>query len=433
MNITITGDIGSGKSTVAKELAKRLSMSIVDTGQLYRKYAQDKGLNVLEQNKSEDWSIDHLIDEELIELGKMKDNQIFVSRLAWHFVRNAIRIYLVVNPMLAACRIAEDKTRNSESHTSIEETYNYNKSRKSLELDRYAKLYSLDDPSGLSHADIVIVVGKNSVEDVCDCIELALQNNDFGYYIDPKTLIPTQCIRDYNMGTINDYFEEVGYGTVKCLNIPICKSGELYYVKDGHHRVAACIRNGVKFIRTNNVTDQYCYTESRDIYDYEELVSISLQDELGVQEMQKTEVERLSNFKKFVKDYTYKTRGREGVGCAYEMPCGFYTISTTKYLKSIDGKISGVTGANIFFNKYEDTENEVIWKYMGEFPNYDTSEYFYLSECLDYDIHFVAKDISTDGVPIGFSKDEVTELLQECNADSNKKKMVIRVRHGEMS
>lgn len=58
MNITITGDIGAGKSTVAKCIASILKMDVVEAGDIYRKYSESKGLNVLEQNKTDDWSID---------------------------------------------------------------------------------------------------------------------------------------------------------------------------------------------------------------------------------------------------------------------------------------------------------------------------------------------------------------------------------------
>ena len=101
MNITITGDLGSGKTTVSKLLAEKLGMEVVDTGMIYRKFAEDKGMDVLEQNNSDDWSIDRKIDSEVERLGKEKDNQIFVSRLAWHFIPNALKIYLTINPLLA--------------------------------------------------------------------------------------------------------------------------------------------------------------------------------------------------------------------------------------------------------------------------------------------------------------------------------------------
>ena len=42
MNITITGDIGAGKSTVAKRIANILKMNVVEAGDIYRKYSGTK-------------------------------------------------------------------------------------------------------------------------------------------------------------------------------------------------------------------------------------------------------------------------------------------------------------------------------------------------------------------------------------------------------
>lgn len=54
MNITIDGPGGSGKSTVAKLIAKKLSFSYLDTGAMYRAiayYALNKGVSVEDETK----------------------------------------------------------------------------------------------------------------------------------------------------------------------------------------------------------------------------------------------------------------------------------------------------------------------------------------------------------------------------------------------
>ena len=54
MNITIDGPGGSGKSTVAKLIAKKLSFSYLDTGAMYRAiayYALKKGVSVEDEAK----------------------------------------------------------------------------------------------------------------------------------------------------------------------------------------------------------------------------------------------------------------------------------------------------------------------------------------------------------------------------------------------
>ena len=252
MNITITGDIGSGKSTVAKKLAESLNMKIVEAGELYREYSNKQGRDVLSQNKSDDWSIDKEIDSKIESIGKDSDNIIFVSRLAWHFVSNAIHIYLAINPVLAAKRVFDSKFRTSEKHSSWEETFKYNKERKELELKRYSQMYGIEDATGYNNSDIIVVVGKNNVDSVADCIINAIKTNDFGLYIDPNVLLPTQSFRDFNMNTLNDYISIYNKPNMG-INAVVDFYNSNYYCKDGHHRVLAAIKNELKFIKIPQV------------------------------------------------------------------------------------------------------------------------------------------------------------------------------------
>ena len=43
MKISITGDLGSGKSTVAKQLAKDLGFDYISTGTIFREIAKEYG------------------------------------------------------------------------------------------------------------------------------------------------------------------------------------------------------------------------------------------------------------------------------------------------------------------------------------------------------------------------------------------------------
>ncbi|MBO5847261.1 MAG: (d)CMP kinase, partial [Bacteroidales bacterium] len=50
-HISITGDLGSGKSSVAKILCQDLGFEYFSTGSLQRKLAAEKGMNTLDMNK----------------------------------------------------------------------------------------------------------------------------------------------------------------------------------------------------------------------------------------------------------------------------------------------------------------------------------------------------------------------------------------------
>ena len=51
MHITITGKLGSGKSTVAKKLVELYGFEIFSTGAILRAAAAERGMDVLELNK----------------------------------------------------------------------------------------------------------------------------------------------------------------------------------------------------------------------------------------------------------------------------------------------------------------------------------------------------------------------------------------------
>ncbi|MBQ2115465.1 MAG: dephospho-CoA kinase [Lachnospiraceae bacterium] len=89
MNITITGNLGSGKSSVAKIL-KEKGFEIVSTGNIFRQLAMEKGLSVEEFNKQVneaaskgDRSVDKMIDDMTTKIGEERDMVVFDSRLAW--------------------------------------------------------------------------------------------------------------------------------------------------------------------------------------------------------------------------------------------------------------------------------------------------------------------------------------------------------------
>ncbi|MCX8480689.1 MAG: cytidylate kinase family protein, partial [Sediminibacterium sp.] len=68
MHITITGDLGSGKTTVAKKLCEILHYTYFSTGKIQREIAAQRKTNTLNLNyiAENDSSIDEYIDNQLI-------------------------------------------------------------------------------------------------------------------------------------------------------------------------------------------------------------------------------------------------------------------------------------------------------------------------------------------------------------------------------
>lgn len=94
--ITISGNLGSGKSAVSKLLAQELDFKVFAIGDIMRSLAGKKNMDINKFNTylNNYKKLYSIIDNEVIELGKKEENLIFVSRLAWYFIPDSFKVYL---------------------------------------------------------------------------------------------------------------------------------------------------------------------------------------------------------------------------------------------------------------------------------------------------------------------------------------------------
>ncbi len=117
--ISLTGDLGSGKSTVSNLLIKQLGYDYIYTGKIQREIADKHNMTTLELNKYAEThpEIDEEIDSTFKSLNSSTD-LIVDSRLAWFFVPKSFKIFLKTNLMVSANRISSDYRRKSEKYAS---------------------------------------------------------------------------------------------------------------------------------------------------------------------------------------------------------------------------------------------------------------------------------------------------------------------------
>ena len=123
MHITLTGNLGSGKSTICKLLEQQYGYEIFSTGKVIRQIADDLDISVLEMNElmSRDHKYDHMIDDKTAQISRENPdkNILFDSRLAWHFVEKSFKVFLSVDLAEAARRVYADASRGEvESYKS---------------------------------------------------------------------------------------------------------------------------------------------------------------------------------------------------------------------------------------------------------------------------------------------------------------------------
>lgn len=143
--LTVSGLIGSGKTSVCRELSARTGWRVVSAGTILRRMAEERGLSVIELNEiaKTDAKIDQLIDDQLIALRDSTESLIVDSRLAWHFIPNSYKIHLVVDTSIAAERVFRAQ-RSDESYQTPADAYSANAQRQRIENERFQQYYGID-------------------------------------------------------------------------------------------------------------------------------------------------------------------------------------------------------------------------------------------------------------------------------------------------
>ena len=149
MHITLTGNLGSGKSTISKLLEEQYGYEIFSTGKVIRRIAAEHNVDVLEMNKmmETDHQYDHMIDDTTARISRENPdkNILFDSRLAWNFVEKSFKVFLSASVDVAAKRVMYDAKRGEvEVYTSLEEAKQKLKERMITEDRRYRDIYGIE-------------------------------------------------------------------------------------------------------------------------------------------------------------------------------------------------------------------------------------------------------------------------------------------------
>ena len=172
MIITISGELGSGKSTIAKLLAEKLNYTYVSTGRMMRDMAAARGITITEMNKlcETDKSIDAEIDSTFMKLEKDGKDYVVDSRLGFFFLPKSFKIMLKISTDKAANRVFNDKSRVEElNYKTPEEAFLSLIERRQMEKERYIKLYGVNIEED-SYFDYILDTGDKTVQEVLSTV-----------------------------------------------------------------------------------------------------------------------------------------------------------------------------------------------------------------------------------------------------------------------
>jgi cytidylate kinase len=148
MLISITGRLGSGKSTICGILNKEYGFEIFSTGTINREFARSLNISTLELNErlKTDPELDKQIDGTVTRLSieKKDEKLIFDSRMAWHFAKDTFKIFLTIDPMEAARRVMLNQRGAEEHYSSVEDACEGLLKRGNVERERFIQIYGVD-------------------------------------------------------------------------------------------------------------------------------------------------------------------------------------------------------------------------------------------------------------------------------------------------
>jgi len=192
--ISIGGHVGSGKSSVAREVSALTGWPLMSTGAIFREIAARLGLSVLELNQHAIGhpEIDDEVDDHLRRLSGTPEPAVIDSRMAFHFVPDSLKCFLVVEPSVAAQRIF-DARRENEPYATLEDAMAKVSARQDVESDRYFQLYDVRRDDWRNY-DVVIDTTDTPAAEVAALVidELADETSERPRcWMSPLRLLPT--------------------------------------------------------------------------------------------------------------------------------------------------------------------------------------------------------------------------------------------------
>lgn len=168
-NIAISGDIGTGKTTLAKKLAEKLGWKHTNAGDYFRKWHQENNIPLNETEKIPPEK-DKEMDYGFQDLMKNETSTIFESRLAGYLSKDfddVFKILCIAEPEVAI------KRAGVRDEVSLDEARENVSIRSKALKEKFKKLYGVDDYLDPKYFNLIIDSTTNSPD---ENLEIVLRN-----------------------------------------------------------------------------------------------------------------------------------------------------------------------------------------------------------------------------------------------------------------
>ena len=176
MNISFAGLHGTGKSTIAKNVAQHFDMTFYSTGMAFRELAKLKKMNLEEFSHfaEDNFEIDRLLDGKIRLLAEKGNFYVFDGQLPAFMLGDltSYRILLICDNDVRLARMA------SRDNISLKESKQETTAREKSEQERFIQLYNIDilDPATiLKNFDLIINTTKLNIEEISKMCILAIE------------------------------------------------------------------------------------------------------------------------------------------------------------------------------------------------------------------------------------------------------------------
>ena len=159
-NIIVCGDVGTGTTTLSKELAKKLGWRHISAVNFFRKYFKKHNIPLWDKLSVPD-KVDKQIDYELLERMRNEKGIVLDAHYGGWFARNlsgVLRVLLICDKNVATQRVLDREHTHKETPEEIEK-------RRAQLREKFYQLYSPDDYEDPKYFHLIIDTTVTGEED----------------------------------------------------------------------------------------------------------------------------------------------------------------------------------------------------------------------------------------------------------------------------